>query len=277
MRIIRLADREDIPKTEFQLELRRFMTQVELLFGKGQCIKLSGTYTGTMIATLKEPIVLIQRGHATTLGGLSSVTDDILTRCLARMQNWIRLARGVMSAECPDYDVIASLGAFNLKEDTIPDLEHFIKTLAKILKLDNDALLAQTLWLRPVALYLFKSTGITAEEAWKQACLRRFRDKTKPAELQSALQRLLGWGISTSGVERTFATNLWLCGSSRSELSDATISNELRIYYGDPADDEKVCEMAQLEWARVYSCERQASKGSLNVFRGFGVELTLVG
>lgn len=263
MLLIRLADSENVDVSTFQTEIVRFSGRARWLFCDGGALTTPGTYCHYMVNLLSAPLLLLVWGEHSTLGGVKACDDDdgVITRAMARMVNWKRMADGVIEAECPDFDLVAAFGLFSLESEALRPTPpgNAAERLAKAFKLNAARLTEQLNWVRPVALHLKANTAsLSTEDAWSKALTRsRGAGQTAP-ELRQALLRLLSFGISTSGVERTFALSQWLQGSARTEMADPLVNDELRVVSSSRADDLKIIRVAQQEWARVYGSERQA-------------------
>jgi hypothetical protein len=165
-----------------------------------------------------------QRGKTiTTFGGPGSI-EQVKQTCLARMQEWVSLCDYIIAAEFPDFELIHAFWIFNVVTgsrtktghgyfDDDPELVAACATeraaafarLATAFGVDEVALTEQFNKCLPTARHRAMHYGCSNAEAWKFAAFGGARHM-KMNSLLSVLQRYLGFGISTSGVEHTFST-----------------------------------------------------------------------
>ena len=161
--------------------------------------------------------VVRKRGAVlTTFGGSGCITQAVRSRCLGRMQNWVRLAHQISQAEFPDFELLHAFWVFDVSSwKRAADGSGHIKgkmalafqRLAKVLKLNADTLANQFMKCLPVARRHVESLGWPNRRAWAHA-VRRMAS-SRPDEgleaIKAVVRRYLAWGLSTSGVERSFA------------------------------------------------------------------------
>ena len=111
--------------------------------------------------------------------------------------------------------------------------------------------------------------GVHNLEAWRRCIDASNRHKgsadAHPAgAVCEVLMRLGGYGFSTSGVERLFATSLAKChtGTSRTDLGDDHINDDLDLLDDglQGADIEELVAAAQVIWSKVYNPPRTADR-----------------
>ena len=105
------------------------------------------------------------------------------------MAAWVKLATMVVQAEFPDFELVHSLGLFNLEGDDI-DADSKKSCLAKLSKtwgIDRKQLEDEFDKWRPVAMHYRRMEGLGLTDAWARA-LRRTRHAH--AALSSVLERM---------------------------------------------------------------------------------------
>lgn len=227
MMLVRFADRgDDCPVEEFMDECEHFLARCRALFDDGQC--MNSGYTEYMLSLLHDGILTLVRGQSHQIGGYGSnpLTEEVKSRCLGRMRNWLRLVEVAVRAEFPQESILHAMGVFKLTarkaQRRDPDLgaaDKHLDRLAQLLNLNKISLKAEYRDHLPIAQRLFENAGdITNAEAWRQAIAKsadRRHKKAHPSTvLVQALARFLGWSWSTSTAERTFQISKWAMGLS---------------------------------------------------------------
>ena len=146
-------------------------------------------------------------------GGAGKLTQAAKHRCLQRMQSWLHLADISSRRSFQTFDLVHCFWIFQLANQQgkiassdlmTPERLRAIRRLAQAFQISADALAAQWAFFMPLAQKHLQQTVCTNREAWQHAVCSRPRGQ--PAdEITSVLLRYLGWAISTTGVEHTFA------------------------------------------------------------------------
>ena len=109
LELTRFFDKETLDIGLVPQRLHDFKDVCQLMFARGGCMPYPG-HTTTMLQLIKKPRLLhTNTGQPRTIGDVSGVSDEVAATCLARVQNWWTLARAVLSAEFPDFDVVSVL------------------------------------------------------------------------------------------------------------------------------------------------------------------------
>ena len=140
-----------------------------------------------MLQLLQTPRTIIVDGQARTI---SAPTNEIKNRCLARMRNWLDLAREVIRSDFPEFESLQFFSVFRLQHSTLPQTSALNK-LADFLHV-NPAQFAQEfqhIW--PIADWHFPNGAKSQESEWQQA-FNKGSFKSHPA-LHAALLRHLSW------------------------------------------------------------------------------------
>ncbi|CAK9091517.1 Uncharacterized protein SCF082_LOCUS43115 [Durusdinium trenchii] len=112
--LIRLLDYQGFPIDELPSYLMTFKDRIRALFTGPTPACLSSGCCGHMLKVLRHSLSLAVPGQSNLVLGGGHVPDDVLQRCLKRMQNWIVLVENTIDAEFPHYEVLQAFGAFNL-------------------------------------------------------------------------------------------------------------------------------------------------------------------
>jgi hypothetical protein len=259
--LTRAMDSEDMDLATLHSDISRFVDRITLLFDKGQCMDLQPGFTAHMRSLLQhERVILLSSGETRIFGGKGAVTPDVTARCLARMRSFTTLAREVVQAEFPDFELFAAFQVFDLadggtgsKEPSSHEGGNFaVRRLAQVFKVDEAALAAQIKAHRPIALST-KSAGhgFDNKTAW-QATVQKTQKHggTRAAypvdALMPVLTRYLSFCASTSGVEQSFSAGLRALEPSRLNMQEDCEEATLRF--------------ATLKWRRTEAqCELPSS------------------
>jgi hypothetical protein len=280
--LIRIFDDEQTDPARQSDELWMFRRRLELLFGSrtARCFTLEG-YTKTACDFLESRIhVLKQRGKVlTAFGGPGSVAQ-VKQSCLARMQTWTKLCDYIIAAEFPDFDLIHSFWIFNVTGSRAKTGHGYVddhpamvaacatervacfKRLATAFGVDEHALTEQFNKCLPIAQHRAGTLGHSNGAAWKFA-VHRLAKRMKMDSLSTVLQRYLGFGMSTTGVEHTFST----IRDALAHRSQAELKNVKRLLVltrlcsmQDPAFVSTIVGEAREIWMTIHSPSRHGGE-----------------
>jgi hypothetical protein len=242
--LIRIFDDEETDPARQSDELWMFRRRVALLFGDqtARCLTLAG-YTKTACDFLESRTHVVKlRGKVlSTFGGPGSV-EQVKQTCLARMQTWTKLCDYIIAAEFPDFELIHSFWIFNVTGSRAKTGHGYVedspamvaacatervdcfRRLATAFGVDEHALTEQFNKCLPIAQRRAGSLGHTNGEAWKFAA-HQVAKREKMDSLITVLQRYLGFGMSTTGVEHTFST----VRDALAHRSEADLKNAKRL------------------------------------------------
>ena len=255
----RFCDDENVDNGLLPHENDRFLTRIMYLFGDQEgCFK--GGHTAVMLKNLRRPVVLFWHGQPKTIGGEGSATHEIMQRCRHRMLNWARLAKLVVKAEFPSFDVLVAFSAFNVastgergKHVDLAGSRPQLKLIARVLGLNETILIEAYDLVKPLAV---KKKAAIAElsnvGAWKHAIehiaqARCMNDKV--AVLLAALCRYAAWAGSSVGCEHSLSFFQWALESRVAWRSNALEVDELQLLSDrDASEDNKLYELAQEIW-----------------------------
>ena len=256
--LTRAMDTEDADLAALHSNVCHFIERITMLFDKGRCVALEPGFTAHMLKLLQtERVIYLNSGKTRVFGG--QVAPDIIASCLVRMKCFTKLAREVVSAEFPSYDLFAAFQVFDLgnrsggppngeeggdfgcRSGGLPngeeggDFAQCSSRLAQVFKVDPAELKAQILAHRPIAARIKASSyGFDNRAAW-QAAVRKTQGHhgTKAAypanALMAVLTRYLAFGMSTSGVEQSFSVGLRALEPARLNMSEDIEEATLRF------------------------------------------------
>ena len=278
LQFTRFLDTESYDKARLPAKLREFCHQCDYLFMKGGCFTWPGRTQFVVRDLLSRRRLIFPRPQEPlTIGdAVNPVPDEVRQRCLARMINWWQLARGVLEADFPQYDLLHSFAVFDLdlavdganvvvaSRLTTQDC-HALETWADRLHLDIVALKEQFLLLRGVAAGFRKNSSDTLD-AWQKAVFETQRiDRRRVhypiSALLPLLRRFAAYTASTCGVEQAFSKFKRVLGESRGFSPHAeervcvlsSISNT-------PDDDIALASRARLIWATHFGTPRETPR-----------------
>lgn len=238
--LCRSFDRELPASEELANEIATFITWITRLFDSAEPVCVLTGYTHHMITLLSEREILLPTldgKGVRSLGGPGSITADLVTRCLQRMQTWVRLAKMVIKHEFPEWDLVSAFQLFNVaagKNKATQTQENHIKRLAQFFKLDVVQFRAQFIDLSALARVHASNAGCDSFTAWqatieKVLSTKKRRDQHPCDIMQVALSRWAAWSPSSSAVEQSFghmthfATERQWHASEASECNDAVL------------------------------------------------------
>jgi hypothetical protein len=92
------------------------LANLEWLFVKSGAWTSRGSYAAAMLRTLEEGITLFVRGRPLQVGGPGQVSEEVKARVMGRMVNWLKIAKVVVQAEYPQFELFRSFAAFSLAD-----------------------------------------------------------------------------------------------------------------------------------------------------------------
>ena len=207
---------------------------------------------------------------------MNPVQQVVKERCLARMVNWWRLAREVLEADFPQYDLLHSFAVFDLDlgvdrvvagaAQLTEQEEEALDNWAVLLSLNPTALKEQFRQLRGLAL-AFRENSVDTLEAWQQAILEtqatsRRRAAYPVSALLPVLQRYAAYTGSTSGVEQDFSRFKRAIGDHRGNLGSLAEERIAVLASRRTSVDEDLvlAKHARLIWAECFGVARMQQR-----------------
>ena len=251
------------------LDRRGCLSPVE--FSDGQC----HTYTSYALDMLRSEarVLTLQQGRQAvtrSVGGPSSVSDELLERCLGRMAAWVRLAAATVRAEFPDWEVLNAFAAFSLKLKGGANnkfITDSLNRLSAVFDVDPQCLRSQFVDFRLTAC-THHERGMDNFSAWRASvqAVATSSGQVQARHPRQALDKVLArygafLGASTSNVERSFAALLDAAGSRRSRLSTINMSNDLRLRLLEKNRPyEPLVDAARRIWSESFGMSRRSGK-----------------
>ena len=263
--IVEIADKDDVDEAEFPDELERYNAVMHKMFIEGMVMYTPGC-TQVMLQTLLTPRTFLLQGVAHTLGSTDGVPADVVRRCLARMAAWSMMAKSIIVAEFPNYELMASLNAFTLsattrsrKTATVSGSQHKMLTkLGQSLELPTEDVIAEFHHFEPIARACMKRMSCGTVEAWKRATQVRKTCLMSAEMLKKCLARLAAWSSSSSDVERGFVITSSL-KKGKSEDPHIRAEEDVVVLRSDSKDDnvEDIINRAGKLWLGNYGRPRK--------------------
>ncbi len=118
LQLVRFLESEQFDKTSLAPQLDEFMHRIQVLFTHGQCVKTG--YTKHMLTVLSKSVTVFLKKHEPkNIGHNGPVPEDMIRRCLLRLQRWVSLALTVLRAEFPNFEVLQTFQAFELARSSV--------------------------------------------------------------------------------------------------------------------------------------------------------------
>ena len=261
LELVRFLDAGRVPTCDIASECQRFLERITVLFENGRCLQCG--HTAFMLTLLqKERLLFIDRTPK-RVGGVAMA--PIVTRCLKRLEKWVRLAREVLRAEFPQFETVQAFSALRLRSLAAEpqaaglEAERLMQTeklakIAQMLSLDANLLTAQFFDNLPTARFAFGRNGNgDSLAAWREAVdatglpwRRRGRqDAERTDVLRSALLRAGAWGASASCVERLFGLLLKAQPKERNCMEEDFVRDEVFLLASKQLDSPPTAGLCQ--------------------------------
>ena len=170
--LLRVLDSEDLTEACAIMDhVDAFLNRVTWLVFEDGCLN-SDSYTQVMIKWLLEPHHYDVDGRGKAIGG-TMPSRGTLNQCFGHMRSWVVLARDVIAAEFPSFDVVSSFSAFSVIESnkSVTDsLKTKVQRLAHTLKQRN--LWQQFNSMIEPARKEMNGSGCSVHDAWMNAVLK---------------------------------------------------------------------------------------------------------
>ena len=276
LELIRFMDEERADKVELCFVWRRFLDRVTVLFDRGGC--LSTGYTGHMLHLARtEKVVYVDRVPKRIGGRDPAALQPIIDRCLKRLRHWVCLARDVVAAEFPEFETLQAFSVRRLQsqsdrrrwangDEERRNMCDRLTKLARVMKLDMEKLQEQCFDHLPIAQFEFDTTtpACTPFIAWKTAIERgshhgSHRRRHPTDELLKLLVRAGAWGMSTSGVERTFSQSRASLTVQRTKMLETHKRDDIFLLStsnDNQTVDDALAKAAAELWVGVYGPRR---------------------
>lgn len=219
-----------------------------------------------MLTELEKQMVFFIDGSPLTLGGAGHPSVQTKVRTLAKLKNWVDLAKRVIVAEFPAHNLTTAFGVFNVRAAGSPNEVSSLKRIAHFLGMDAGVLRTEFDDHRHVAKAIVAKEGVSTIEAWRRAVAATQADARRKRRhpvsvLLPALLRFGAYMFTTAGVEQGFSRFKEAINDHRGCLAEDGINNDLMLVLDiDDSQTDELCKLAQLEWAAVYGDARTAHR-----------------
>ena len=254
--LLRVLDSEDLTEACAIMDhVDAFLNRVTWLVFEDGCLN-SDSYTNVMIKWLSESHHFDVDGRGRAIGG-ALPSRDTLNQCFEHMRAWVILARDVVAAEFPSFDVVCGFSAFSVIEPnkTITDsVKKKVQRLAQTFKKPN-------LWRQFNSMIWqarkeLEQTGCAIHEAWMNVVLkRRISGIDLVPDLFFVLKRLQTFVPYTSKIEQTFSIVGKVFGDHRLNMCPAMENMSVSLLVNrkiGEADLLRICESAAEMWSEAY-------------------------
>ena len=223
MEIIRYFDQSHVDSATVSRKLRNFEDRITDLFFNGKIIGVDG-HTRVVQDWLATSHVYQVNGEVLSIGGPLAV-NSVVGKCMQRLRAWAVLAREVIHAEFPSFDVMNSMRIFDvsstcmhcqwrpgmtLPDTLVSDITRLGQTFTATTHYDAKDLMQQWADFQPRAVHHHNHSGCTNIEAWRRALsevsTRRETNMRHPCdELLKVLAPYACISLSDSAIERSFS------------------------------------------------------------------------
>jgi hypothetical protein len=257
---IRMMDTEELPVSDLALEVQGFLDRVTWLFHQGGCEKVPG-HTQFALEWLSTPHFYLIPGVGGRCIGGSPPSEATLNTAYRHIRGWTVLARDVLKAEFPDFDLVCAFSVFTVPKDMATALP--VDVLTKLSRLAQSFDLPQ---LRdeyedhlPLAVAARARSGCSHLASWVEAL--RINSKVRGAiiahpskQMWHALQRYACFSPSTSAVEQSFSKLALRLPAQRLNASAASEMQSARLLLAklSATELESMCSNAQQVWKRAF-------------------------
>ena len=259
------------------------MDKLYWLFFQGGCLKTG--YTKFALEACKYVRVLqLGRNELQSFGNVNGVPEEIITRCMKRMQAWYVLVQAVARVDFNDFEVIGAFHvltlhskqraawmdeAFSVGQAEQKKIESY-EILGRTLKVNPKGLEAQVAQHKPIALQIFLETGCTIAEAWRLAKEKTQKRHTTAqnypiTDLNPVLVGYQTFGGSGSGLEQGFSKALWAINEQQRGAGDQYIEDLMKLIFDRrPEEEAETVQIAQGLWLKHFGEARQGSQTRLD-------------
>ena len=270
--VTRLFDTEDCDSATTLDDLGNFKKRIHVLFGESTgCFHMQGYthFACDYLASGPHPIKI----RGSIAGYMSTVSEHVKQRCIARMRNWIDLCSMVINAEFPDFELVSAFSVFNLAsqvrsgrrrgnvdEEQRAVQHRALERLALAFSVNADALKHQFFDHIDLAQQRYIAARCSNMDAWVSVVSQPRRNHAVNV-LRQILCRYMALGVSTSGVEHTFAVaKRELAHRAGTEDMDFAILKVLEKSDHDPASISRVIGSAREIWATIHGVSRTTGR-----------------
>ncbi len=283
MCLIRFFDAREVDNAKIAGEVQRFCATISKLFFDEHVWVAEG-HTKITLDFLSKTTHFVVHGVVCSVGGPRPVTRDLRDRVLKRMQAWAILAREVVIAEHPDYEVVSCFSCFDLSQwpkQPVDDLirhgrtKQYDSRLARLASTFGvcEVGLRQEFWdYGSRAVLHFESTHCTNAAAWHWALSGSSslaaRKRHPAANLAVVLAEYVCISASDSIIEHDFSRVKQLLGEHRLNAKEESESDMVTVLLSDPSYDSEVFTHASAVWRELYGDVRRTAQRPTRTDKG---------
>ena len=256
---IRSLDTESMDIAAVCEAAQQFLCRVTWLFHNDQgCLHVNG-HTKNLMAWLAKPHYFLVHGKERVIGG-SPPTEAMLQTAFDHMRAWTVLARDVIDAEIPHFDLVSSMGAFAcLKDGTIlqPATVQKLRRLERGFKVKG--LVNQFQDHLPIAAAHNLEHKCSNLDSWRYGIelsrVRPDRERAHPCDsLLHVLIRYACFAASTSRIEQSFSKLMQVLTSQRlnADYDTENMAVELILATLSESELDILCRRAQTLWMEAF-------------------------
>ena len=252
--LIRFFDEREVDNGKISAACRRFVDRIDKLFLGGQAFAVEG-HARLCLQFLKTAHHWNVGGVTRTLGGPRSVPAHVKQLTMQRMVAWARLAKRVVEAEHPCFELISNFDIFDLSQwpdngmSTIRQAQaESLMRLCSTFGVDQDAFLAEFRDIGKIAQAHYKAEQCDNLQAWVWALQSTH---SKPARmrhpcnhLSKILARYSCMTSSDSVLERDFSRLQQLLTCHRLSADEAAEEDICLLMLMDAELDKSVLKQA---------------------------------
>lgn len=274
MVLIRFFDEAEVDNAKICTKVAEYLGRIGNLFDEQFVWSVEG-YTKVTLDFLKRTTTFMSGGGLRSIGGPRAVTPALMTSTIQRMQAWVLLAKHVVAAEHPDFELVSSFACFNLKEFPAQSAEDLkahgrsskfdlhLQRLANCFKVDWTCLKNQFFDIGSIARTHQQESDCDNLEAWQQSLKKTSSAAARSRHPVDCLEQVLAeyacMSASDSIIERDFSRVKALLGdrihTMEAENHIVTIAAAV-----DPAVDSLVLSMSPKIWRELYPSSRTREK-----------------
>ena len=269
--LIRFFDQREVDNAKIACEVKKYLDTIALLFFEEKVWAAEG-HTKVVLDFLASSTHFVVRGAVRSIGGPLAVSADLRKRVLTRMQAWTVLAREVVVAEHPAYELVSCFTCFDLerwpqqcpheliRHGRTKQFDDDLGRLATAFSVDPRGLTNEFFDLGDRAHVYFDKAKCSNLQAWQWAMsstsLPLARKRHPIDNLQHVLAEYSCMSASDSCIERDFSRVKSLLGEQRLNIAEDTESNLLILLLSEPSDDADAIKHAQKVWKELYAGSR---------------------
>lgn len=283
MILIRFFDQREVDNAKICTEVKRFIEAISLLFYEERIWVVEG-HTKVCLDFLQKQTHFLVNGQLRSVGGPRVITGELRTRVLKRMQAWTVLAKEVVRAEHPEYEVVSSFSCFDLEGWPKQSVDELVKR-GRTKQFDGTLIrLANTFAVDEIGLHQefwdygsraaihHERTGCTNVDAWawalKASSASAARKRHPASNLEVVLAEYVSISASDSIIEHDFSRVKKMLGEHKLNCKDGAESDLVMVLLNDPQFDVEMAQRAQYVWRELYAASRCTSAGPKRIDKG---------